>query len=90
MKNNMKDNNVSEEDRRVIAFVQGAKWWQFYQFGSTAFASEVDEMEQEAERLLKLGRLGQTITEREEEIEIPPRYPKLYIGRIKWKRIFMP
>jgi len=59
---------MTNEDRLIIAFVQGAKWWQFYQFGSTAFASEVDEMELEAERLLKLGRLGQTITEREEEL----------------------
>lgn len=29
-------------------FVLGAKWWQAYKHGATAFASEVDEMEREA------------------------------------------
>jgi hypothetical protein len=37
----------SDDLRR--AFVSGAKWWQFV-LGSTAFPSEVDAMEAEAER----------------------------------------
>lgn len=32
------------------AFVNGAKWWQFHRNGSTAFSSEVGEMEDEAVR----------------------------------------
>jgi hypothetical protein len=37
-----------ENDPRFI-FVQGAKWWQYKTTGATAFPSEIDEMEQEAE-----------------------------------------
>lgn len=32
------------------AFVDGAKWWQFFQNKATAFPSEVDQMADEAER----------------------------------------
>ena len=32
------------------AFVEGMKWWQFKNGGATAFPSEVDEAEAEAER----------------------------------------
>lgn len=44
--------------RLVNAFIQGAKWWQYHHNGSTAFASEVDEMHEEAMRLLERGTLG--------------------------------
>lgn len=50
--------------RLVIAFVQGGKFWQFHRNGSTAFPSERDELEAEAERLLALGVLGKTEEER--------------------------
>lgn len=37
-------------DSKQRAFVDGAAWWQFHQNGSTMFASERDEAEQEAIR----------------------------------------
>lgn len=39
-----------QPDDLRYAFVAGAKWWQYKANGSTAFASEVDEMEVEADR----------------------------------------
>ncbi len=51
-----------ERDAELIrAFVQGAKWWQFHKNGSTAFASEVDEMEAKATEMLQNGALGETM-----------------------------
>ena len=46
------------KNREKIAFVQGARWWQYYQNGATAFPSEVNEMEAEASRRQAAGTLG--------------------------------
>lgn len=56
--------DLNQDDRLIIAFVQGAQWWQYHKNGSTAFSSERHEMEGEAERLLKEGTLGKTVEER--------------------------
>ena len=55
-----------------MAFIQGAKWWQFFKNGSTAFPSEVDQMEAEAKRRPRtLGKtedeVHQMMRERKEE-----------------------
>jgi hypothetical protein len=41
--------SLPKDDPRRI-FVEGAKWWQFNAYGATAFASEVDAMEREANK----------------------------------------
>jgi hypothetical protein len=43
-------------DPRSI-FVQGARWWQYAAKGSTAFPSEVHQMEAEAERQFPNGQV---------------------------------
>lgn len=60
----MNHNEISVEDRLIIAFVQGAQFWLYHSTGFTAFSSGRHKMEEQAEYLLQLGELGRTITER--------------------------
>lgn len=45
-------------DPLVIAFVQGAKFWEFSMFGATMWQSDQRNCEQEAMKRLENGTLG--------------------------------
>lgn len=44
----------------IIAFVQGAKWWEYHKTGATMWPSDQNEAEEVAKRKLKNNSLGET------------------------------
>lgn len=44
----------------VVAFVQGAKWWEYHQTGATMWASDQDQAEGHAEEMARNGTLGKS------------------------------
>ena len=55
-----------ETDPRVIAFVQGAQWWEYKQSGATMWQSDQNDASDEAERRLASGTLGVSVREQME------------------------
>ena len=51
----MADEKWSEDDLRR-AFVEGAKWWEYYEVGATMWPSDVDLAEAEAEKRYPMGQ----------------------------------
>lgn len=48
----------SAHDALIVAFLQGAKWWEYLDTGATMWPSDQDRAVREAERLAKDGTLG--------------------------------
>jgi hypothetical protein len=47
-------------DALIVAFVQGAKWWEYHQTGATMWASDQDQAEGHAEEMARNGTLGKS------------------------------
>lgn len=47
-------------DSLIIAFVQGAQWWEYHKTGATMWASDRDQAESEAEKRTVNGTLGKS------------------------------
>lgn len=50
-------------DALIVAFVQGAKWWEYHQTGATMWASDQDQAEGHAEEMARNGTLGKFVRE---------------------------
>ena len=50
-------------DARIVAFVQGAQWWEYHKTGATMWASDRDQAAGEAETRLSNGTLGKSPNE---------------------------
>lgn len=50
-------------DALIVAFVQGAKWWEYHQTGATMWASDQDQAEGHAEEMARNGTLGKSPNE---------------------------
>ena len=57
------------EKRLMIAFIQGAKWWEWKKTGGTMWPSDEDVAGSEAAKLIKAGHLGETYDEYIHRIE---------------------
>lgn len=59
-KNNNDINNevLSGEQKLIIAFVQGAKWWEYQKKNATMWQSDQSLAETKAREMLENGRLG--------------------------------
>ena len=51
--------NQKENDKLSVAFVQGAKWWEYYSQGATMWQSDQRLAEEEATTRLERGTLGE-------------------------------
>ena len=51
-------NNDRSDNELLIAFVQGAQWWEYYTTGATMWRSDQDLAERQAEERLKNETLG--------------------------------
>ena len=47
-------------DALIVAFVQGAQWWEYHKTGATMWASDRDQAEGEAEVRAANGTLGKS------------------------------
>ena len=47
-------------DAMIVAFVQGAQWWEYHKTGATMWASDRDQAEGEAEKRASNGTLGKS------------------------------
>jgi hypothetical protein len=47
-------------DTLIVAFVQGAQWWEYHKTGATMWASDRDQAEGEAEKRVSNGTLGKS------------------------------
>ena len=50
--------NDHSDDELLIAFVQGAQWWEWHKTGATMWQSDRDLAERQAEERLKNETLG--------------------------------
>ena len=57
----------SQQVSLLVAFVQGAKWWEYQSTGATMWQSDAILAEEEASRKFKNGKLGKTYKEITEE-----------------------
>ena len=55
---NKSGSNAAARDSLVIAFAQGAQWWEYHRTGATMWPSDRDQAEGEAETKLANGSLG--------------------------------
>lgn len=55
------DEQPKPPDPRVIAFIQGAKWWEHRRTNATMWQSDQNLAAMEAERRLSAGSLGVTL-----------------------------
>ena len=51
-------------DALIVAFVQGAQWWEYHKTGATMWASDRDRAEGEAEKRAANGTLGKSPNEK--------------------------
>lgn len=51
-------NNMIENEKLTIAFIQGAKFWEYYESGFTMWQSDQKIVEKEAKKRLKNKKLG--------------------------------
>ena len=63
----MPESNPS--DKLIIAFAQGAQWWEYFSRGATMWNDDRRLAEEEAERRLANGTLGRVRTKAVEESE---------------------
>ena len=54
----LKSELAAKKDVLIVAFVQGAKWWEYKSTGATMWPSDRDEAEAEAVDRAKRGTLG--------------------------------
>jgi hypothetical protein len=47
-----------DDNKLMIAFIQGAKWWEYKSTGATMWISDADDAEEEAWQRCKNGTLG--------------------------------
>lgn len=47
-------------DALIVAFVQGAQWWEYHKTGATMWASDRDQAEGHAEEMARNGTLGKS------------------------------
>ncbi len=48
------------QDALIVAFVQGAQWWEYHKTGATMWPSDRDQAEGEAETRAANGTLGKS------------------------------
>ena len=53
--------NDCDTDPLIIAFVQGAQWWEWYKEGATMWPTDRDTAGRRAEECLKNGTLGKPV-----------------------------
>jgi hypothetical protein len=53
-------NTPYQPDALIVAFVQGAQWWEFHKTGATMWASDRNNAERQAKTMANNGTLGKS------------------------------